>query len=246
MSKKPQPNAASEVVQSVKGFDLNWRCRDYQFEVGKTYTHDGEVNACESGFHACEYPLDVFGYYAPGQSRYALVQQSGALPRHGSDTKVASGKITIEAELKLPDLIARAIKWIFAHAKPEDTEHATGTRGAASSTGDYGAASSTGDCGAASSTGYQGAASSTGDCGAASSTGTRGAASSTGDYGAAMAIGFDGRVMGAAGNALFLVHRDPDNGEITHAWAGVVGRDGIKPEVWYRLDASGAPVEVSL
>ena len=61
-----------------------------------------------------------------------------------------------------------------------------------------------------------------------------------------MAIGFDGRVMGAAGNALFLVHRDSDNGEITHAWAGVVGRDGIKPEVWYRLDASGAPVEVSL
>ena len=210
MSKKPQPNAASEVVQSVKGFDLNWRCRDYQFEVGKTYTHDGEVNACESGFHACEYPLDVFRYYAPGQSRYALVQQSGALSRHGSDTKVASGKITIEAELKLPDLIARAIKWIFAHAKPEDTEHATGTRGAASNTG---------DCGAASSTGYQGAA---------------------------MAIGFDGWVMGAAGNALFLVHRDPDNGEITHAWAGVVGRDGIKPEVWYRLDASGAPVEVSL
>ena len=219
MSKKPQPNAASEVVQSVKGFDLNWRCRDYQFEVGKTYTHDGEVNACESGFHACEYPLDVFRYYAPGQSRYALVQQSGALSRHGSDTKVASGKITIEAELKLPDLIARAIKWIFAHAKPEDTEHATGARGAASSTGDYGAASNTGDCGAA------------------SSTGTRGAA---------MAIGFDGWVMGAAGNALFLVHRDPDNGEITHAWAGVVGRDGIKPEVWYRLDASGAPVEVSL
>ena len=228
MSKKPQPNAASEVVQSVKGFDLNWRCRDYQFEVGKTYTHDGEVNACESGFHACEYPLDVFGYYAPGQSRYALVQQSGALSRHGSDTKVASGKITIEAELKLPDLIARAIKWIFAHAKPEDTEHATGARGAASSTGTRGAASSTGDYGAASSTGYQGAA------------------SNTGYQGAAMAIGFDGRVMGAAGNALFLVHRDPDNGEITHAWAGVVGRDGIKPEVWYRLDASGAPVEVSL
>ena len=219
MSKKPQPNAASEVVQSVKGFGLNWRCRDYQFEVGKTYTHDGEVNACESGFHACEYPLDVFRYYAPGQSRYALVQQSGALSRHGSDTKVASGKITIEAELKLPDLIARAIKWIFAHAKPEDTEHATG---------------------------YQGAASSTGTRGAASSTGDYGAASSTGTRGAAMAIGFDGRVMGAAGNALFLVHRDPDNGEITHAWAGVVGRDGIKPEVWYRLDASGAPVEVSL
>ena len=278
-----------EIVTSIKGFELNWKCRDFQFEIGKTYEQSGDIVACENGFHAIEgHPLEVFGYYAPGLSRYAEVQQSGQIARHRDDSKVASAKITIGVELHLHDLIQRAVKWVFDHAKPENTEHATGIYGAASSTGARGAASSTGDYGAASSTGYQGATSSTGDYGVASSTGAQGvasstgaqgAASSTGDYGAAsstgargaasstgyqgaasstgyqgaasstgyrgaaMASGFEGRVMGTDGNALFLVRRDSD-GEITHAWAGIVGRDGIEPNVWYTLGADGKPEEV--
>ena len=59
-----------------------------------------------------------------------------------------------------------------------------------------------------------------------------------------MASGVNGRVMGTIGNTLFLVYRDPDGGEILHAWAGIVGHDGIKPEVWYSLGPDGKPVEV--
>ena len=53
-----------------------------------------------------------------------------------------------------------------------------------------------------------------------------------------MASGTLGRVMGAEGNALFLVHRD-DDGLITHARAAIVGREGIKSNTWYCLNASG-------
>jgi hypothetical protein len=60
-----------------------------------------------------------------------------------------------------------------------------------------------------------------------------------------MASGHYGRVMGKDGNALFLVYRDGDTGEICHTWAGIVGRDGIKAEIWYTLDAAGKPQEVS-
>lgn len=99
-------NMTDEVITSYKGFALDWTCRGFQFEVGKTYEHVGTVKACEGGFHACEHPLNVFEYYAPATSRFALVKQSGTIARHGSDTKIASGRITIEAELKLPEIIA--------------------------------------------------------------------------------------------------------------------------------------------
>lgn len=63
--------------------------------------------------------------------------------------------------------------------------------------------------------------------------------------GAASATGHSGRVMGAAGCALFLVCSDPNDGKILHAWAGISGSDGIKPDVWYTLDSTGKPVEAA-
>ncbi len=216
---------SAEAVTSYKGFDLQLRCRNYQFEVGKTYAHEGDVAACKSGFHACEYPLDVFAYYPPGQSRYAIVEQSGRLSRHDDDSKVASSILTIKAELSLHDLIKAAIDYTFARAQKVEGSTSRGVGQGASSTGEHGAASSTG---------VQGAASSTGDSGAASR---------TGHYGAAMASGYEGRVMGSDGNALFLVERDT-NYNIVAVWAAIVGRDGIKPHVWYTLK-NGQPVEVT-
>ena len=81
--------------------------------------------------------------------------------------------------------------------------------------------------------------------GGSAATGYQGAASATGDRGAALASGREGAASGKAGNALFLVYRD-DEWNILHAWAGVVGRDGIEPDVWYRLDAGGVPQPVGM
>jgi hypothetical protein len=224
-----------EKIKTYKGFDKNLQCRGFQYEVGQTYTTDVAV-ACESGFHACEYPLDVFSYYPPADSRFCHVEQAGEISKHGADTKVASTKITIGAELDIAGLVKAAIYYTTERCLPIDKESpasSTGTRGAASSTGDYGAASSTG---------YYGAASSTGDYGAASSTGTRGAASSTGKRSVAMSAGRFGKASGSDGCALFLVYRN-DDGEIVHAKAAIVGRDGIKPDTFYSLDEHGEFVE---
>jgi hypothetical protein len=194
-----------ETIISYKGFDKNMKCRDFQFALGETFVHEGKVQACSGGFHACEYPLNVFDYYPPAVSRFAMVEQRGPFSREaGGDTKIASKSLTVKAEIGLPGLIKAAIEYTVKRCLPIDPESSaltdkkfgaassTGDQGAASSTGYQGAASSTGDRGAASSTGYQGAASSTGDQGAASSTGDQGAASSTGDQGAASSTGDQG------------------------------------------------------
>ncbi|WP_226008421.1 hypothetical protein [Pseudomonas aeruginosa] len=180
--------ASEEVVTAYKGFKQDLTCRGYQFEIGGTYKHEGEVEACASGFHSCEYPLDVFGYYAPGESRFAIVKASGQLSRHDNDSKIASATLVVEAEISMPTMISRAIDWIMS--KIDKSVEQTVVGGTASNTGDYSAASNTGYQSAASNTGYQSAASNTGYQSAASNTGDYSAASNTGDYSAASNTGY--------------------------------------------------------
>ncbi|WP_447844100.1 hypothetical protein ACFZOW_17145 [Pseudomonas aeruginosa] len=174
-------------MTAYKGFKQDLTCRGYQFEIGGTYKHEGEVEACASGFHSCEYPLDVFGYYAPGESRFAIVKASGQLSRHDDDSKIASATLVVEAEISMPTMISRAIDWIMS--KVDKSVEQTVVGGTASNTGDYSAASNTGDYSAASNTGNRSAASNTGDYSAASNTGNRSAASNTGNYSAASNTG---------------------------------------------------------
>ncbi|OTK00337.1 DUF7666 domain-containing protein [Pseudomonas aeruginosa] len=180
--------ASEEVVTAYKGFKQDLTCRGYQFEIGGTYKHEGEVEACASGFHSCEYPLDVFGYYAPGESRFAIVKASGQLSRHDDDSKIASATLVVEAEISMPTMISRALDWIMS--KVDKSVEQTVVGETASNTGDYSAASNTGDYSAASNTGYQSAASNTGDYSAASNTGYQSAASNTGNRSAASNTGY--------------------------------------------------------
>ena len=73
-------------MKMYKGFDKDLKCRDFQYEVGNTY-EEPTAELCEKGFHACEYPLDVFKYYAPGNmSRYCEVdldEVNGKKPKAG-------------------------------------------------------------------------------------------------------------------------------------------------------------------
>jgi hypothetical protein len=176
-------------ILAYKGFDENLMCRGFQYEVGKTYTHKGAVESCSGGFHACENPLDVFAYYAPASSKFALVQLSGKTDREkGGDTKVAAAKITIQAEISLPEIIGKGVDWIVSRAKEVDTN--TGDYSAATNTGDYSAATNTGDYSAATNTGSQSAATNTGYLSAATNTGYLSAATNTGSQSVATNTGY--------------------------------------------------------
>lgn len=127
----------SETIKSYKGFDKDLKCRGFQYEIGKEY-EEPEANVCRAGFHACERPLDVFNHYYPVNSRFCEVEQSGELSRDTDDSKVASTKIKIGAEIGIPGLVKAQIEWVKAHTTTEhtDPERATaGNRGAATARG---------------------------------------------------------------------------------------------------------------
>ncbi|SDN32060.1 DUF7666 domain-containing protein, partial [Eubacterium ruminantium] len=155
-------------MKTFKGFKKDMTCRDFQYEVGKEYKTEKAV-ACETGFHACEYPLDCFDYYSPNDSVYCEVEQDGEISRHSDDSKIASTKIKIGAKLSIDEIVKAAINFTVSRTKSESKSNK-----------DYGASSATGNCGASSATGYKGVS---------SATGYKGASSATGDYGASSATG---------------------------------------------------------
>ena len=198
-----------KVIKTYKGFNKDMTCRDFKYEEGKEYEIKEDVKCCENGFHACEDPLDCFNYYAPGQSVYHEVEQSGEISKkNDGDSKIASSKIKIGARIDIAKIVNLHFDFVKSRTTFENTDPkqaSAGEYGAASageygaaSAGEYGAASagwkgaaSAGSCGAASAGEYGAAsagscgAASAGSCGAASA-GWKGAASA-GEYGAASA-----------------------------------------------------------
>ena len=139
----------SETITGFKGFDKDLKCRDYQYEVGKEFEEKGKIEACSKGFHFCENPFDVLGYYPPstekGSSRYCIVKGSGNIDRDGDDSKVACSKLHISAEIGLKGIIEAGVKFILDKVNWKDNKESnTGDRSAATNTGNYSAAEVTG------------------------------------------------------------------------------------------------------
>ncbi|EHQ9421643.1 hypothetical protein KS485_003770 [Salmonella enterica] len=258
-------------IVTFKGFNKDLTCRDFQFAIGETFHHDGKVEACGSGFHACECPFDVFSYYPPAESRYAETISFGVIDREEEgDTKIASASITIKAELTLPQFIQRGIEWIWSKIdKSLEQQIMTGDRSAATNTGNWSAATNTGNWSAATNTGNWSAATNTGNRSAATNTGNWSAATNTGDRSAATntgnwsaatntgdwsaaevsgsqsvaaSLGIEGKARASEGGAIVLCYRDED-GELIHIRASKVGENGIMPDIWYQLNEDGEFVE---
>ena len=215
-----------DIVKGVKGFDKEMKCRGFQFEAGKEFTHTGPVAACSSGFHYCENPMDVWCYYPPNESKYAEVEGSGALSKHDGDSKVACSTLKIGAEVSLSAMIQGAVKFVFEKTKvSKDTIACTGYKAHAASTGEGAHAASTGEGAHAASTGYKAHAASTGNYAHAASTGKNSIAAS---------LGAEGVARAALGNWIVLSELDLDYNLKSVKTAKVDGKK-IKAGVWYTL-----------
>ena len=220
----------SEIIKSYKGFNTDMTCRNKQYEEGKEY-EEQSAEACECGMHACEYPLDCFGYYPPGSSVYHEVEQSGKISKNGDGTKVASSKMKIGARLEIRGIVSAAIEYTKSRTTKEYTDPEMATAGdyGAATAGDYGAATA-GYRGAATA-GYRGAATA-GDSGAATSRGK----SASGNNGLSVARGNGVKVKGGLGAVLVIVEENSTDYDIKEWKAVVVDGEKVKADTWYKLE----------
>ena len=201
-------------MKAYKGFNKDMTCRGFQFAEGETY-HEDAAKLCESGFHACENPIDCFGYYAPGQSVYHAVELDDVTDENdGEDTKRCGKTIKIGARLDVLGLCKAHFEYVKAHTTFEHTDPklaAAGEQGSAAA-GNYGSAASRGR-------------------------------SEVGVNGIAAARGNNVKVKGGMG-AVLLVAVENDNDNNVKEWkAAVVDGEQLKPDTWYTLK-NGEFVEV--
>ena len=205
-------------MKCFKGFDKDLKCRDFQYEIGKEYEEE-RAEICDTGFHACENPLDVFGYYAPADSRYCEVELD-ANDQKSDDSKRVGKKISIKAEIGIAGIIKAGLEYIKDQVNWDDDKK--------SNTGNWSAATNTGDCSAATNTGNRSAA---------TNTGNRSAATVEGKESVAMAIGYNSKAKGSLGCFIVLAECKELGGEyhIVDVKSAKVDGEKIKPDTFYKL-----------
>lgn len=91
-------------IKGYKVFNPDWTCRGFQYEVGKTFEHNGDIEMCGAGFHFCRKLSDCFGYYSfNSNNKVAEVEAVGLVETEGD--KSVTNKIRIVKELTWHDVL---------------------------------------------------------------------------------------------------------------------------------------------
>ena len=206
-------------MKAYKGFNKNLTCRGFQYKEGETF-HEDKAELCDSGFHACEDPLDCFGYYAPGSSVYHEVELDEVSPeRDSDDTKVVAKTIKIGAALDVAGICKAHFEYVNARCKKVDGKVA-GDREAVA-VGDQTSASA-------------------GESGSAVSRGSV----TVGKNGCALVRGNGIMARGDLGAVLVLCLEKEDNYDIECVKQIVIDGEKYKPGTWYTLTKAGEIEEV--
>ena len=216
-------------MKGYKGFDKNWKCRDMQYEVGKTY-EEAEARLCNKGLHFCENPFDVFSYYSPeNQSRYAVVEAENVTDEKDSDTKRVAKKLTIKTELNLIGIVKAGMEYIKEHINVEKIKEKAFDESTAATSGYRSTAATSGDRSTAATSGYRSTAATSGD---------RSTAIVEGEDSVAIALGARSKAKGALGCWLILAEWEENDDGMYRKDVKCFKVDGeiIKADMFYMLE----------
>ena len=219
-------------MKAFKGFNKDLTCRGFQYKVGETYEEE-KAELCAAGFHACESPVACLQHYNPATSVYYEVELEEVSNETQEDTKRVGKKITIGAEIGIPEICRLTFEYVKEHCTNENNSEA----GKPATAGEYGAATA-GEYGAATA-GNRGAATA-GEYGAATA-GYAGAATSrgksaTGEQGLSVARGNNVRVKGGLGAILIIAEENKNDYSVKEFATAIVDGKDIKANTWYKLE----------
>ena len=206
-------------MKAYKGFNKDMTCRGLQYEEGKTY-HEDKAELCESGFHACENPLDCFAYYGPAHSIYHEVEIDDCTEEKSDDSKICGKTIKIGAKLSIAKIVEASIEYVKTHTNSDDS------------------ASNSGDCSLASNSGYRSLASNSGYRSLASNSGKCSKSEVTSRDGLAVSSGYQSKARASVGSAICLCERDEWNGKsypLIAVKAAIIDGKNLKSDTWYTL-----------
>ena len=232
-------------MRAYKGFavasDGTISCRGHQYVEGETYTHDGPVELCVAGYHACPMPLDTLRYYRPITSAYHEVEVGD--DAQGDGDKVVAGRIKIGARLSIADLVKAHVDLVQDRTPRDRSTAATSGDESTAATGGYrSTAATSGHRSTAATSGDESTAATSGHRSTAATSGYNSTAATSGDESIAVAGGHECRARGALGCWLVLAERDT-TGHILGVQAVPVDGDTIRAGALYVL-RGGKVVEV--
>ena len=237
-------------MKYYKGFNPDMTCRGFQFEEGKEYVHDGEVKLCNSGFHACENPLEVFLYYPPCDENgnlnkfHEVVLDDISDERDCGSSKVCAKKIKIGAELNFFGLAKAHVEWVKNNLDKNASAVNSGNYSSAVNSGDWSSAVNSGYSSSAVNSGYGSSAVNSGDSSSAVNSGNYSSAVNSGYGSSAVNSGYSSSAVNS-GNYSSAVNSG-SNG-IAVAW----GKDGkakgakgcyLVLSEWGEYDGNGFPL----
>ena len=219
-------------MKMFKGFNKDMTCRGFKFEEGKTY-HEDKAKLCESGFHACEMPLNCFNYYKPSTSEYHSVDLDEVTEERQGDTKRCGKTIKIGAKLGIRDLVKAQLEFVFE--KVEKEKAATSGNGSSAATSGTGSSAAT--------SGYKSSAATSGTGSSAATSGTESSAATSNKNGIALACGKNAKAKGVIGSHIVVTEWDDKEENILSVCCGKVDGETLKADTWYTVK-DGKFVEV--
>ncbi|NCD07194.1 MAG: hypothetical protein EOL97_13855 [Spirochaetia bacterium] len=238
-------------IKGYKAYNKGLKCNDFQYEVGKEYTHEGKLKICNSGFHFCKNPLDVLNYYNLCDSEFTEVEAIGNIDKDKDnvDTKLATNKIKIGAKLDLSAFIKASFDFLWEKCNKKKSGDnsklaSSGYNSKLASSGYNSKLASSGDNSKLASSGDNSKLASSGDYSKLASSGDNSKLASSG-YNSKLElnrgnsvganIGINGIIKGKKGCWITLAEYD-NNYEIKFVLSVKIDGKKVKQDTWYKLE----------